>query len=123
MAEVSRRARVTGTGRSRFTLTAAGFVAAKTAAWGDRNAPRDLYDLWTLSQQHLINQDAAHVFKSQGPTGGLPHRWSFPTKPPTEQAWHDALDHQCILQVTAAEAYRTVVGTWRAVVEAQGREF
>ncbi|MCL2653508.1 MAG: nucleotidyl transferase AbiEii/AbiGii toxin family protein, partial [Propionibacteriaceae bacterium] len=28
------------------TLTAAGFVAAKTTAWSDRNAPRDLYDLW-----------------------------------------------------------------------------
>jgi len=78
------------------TYTPSAFVAAKTTAWGGRNAPRDLYDLWALSQRHFINSQAAAVFKSKGPTGGYPHRWSLPAKPPTEQAWQDALDHQCV---------------------------
>ena len=57
------------------TYTAAGFVAAKTSAWCERNTPRDLYDLWALSQRGFINQASADVFKKYGPTGNYPRRW------------------------------------------------
>ena len=105
------------------TYTSSAFVAAKTTAWGDRNAPRDLYDLWALSRRRFVNSEVAAVFKSRGPTGGYPRHWSLPGHPPTEQAWHDALDHQCVVQVPAAEAYALVIEAWRLAVEAQGTEF
>ena len=35
-------------------LTADAFAAAKLGAWIDRGAPRDLYDLWAMSERGLI---------------------------------------------------------------------
>jgi hypothetical protein len=100
------------------TLTPAGFVGAKTAAWCDtgRNAPRDLYDLWALATAGLIDPEAATVYRLHGPTRGVPRRWAFPKAPPTESEWRDALAHQCILQVGPEEAYQTVVSAWEAAV-------
>lgn len=96
------------------TLTSDGFAAAKTAAWCDRNTPRDLYDLWALSDAGLITPAAADAFRQHGPTNHKPAPAVFPTRPPSEQEWHDALAHQCIPKVSPAEAYRTVVAAWEA---------
>jgi len=105
------------------TYTATAFVGAKTSAWTEttRNAPRDLYDLWALAQHGYITPDAAQEFKKYGPTGGYPEPWLFPTHPPTEEAWLDALRHQCIPQVSATQAYDTVIHAWSlAVAESTG---
>ena len=87
-----------------------------------RNAPRDLYDLWALAHAGHIDTDAAHLYRRHGPTGGYPERSLLPAAPPSEQEWQDALSHQCIPQVTATDAYETVVSTWaRAVTAAKSR--
>ncbi len=104
------------------TLTAAGFVCAKTTAWCDetRSAPRDLYDLWALGQHGHIDAEAAHAFKHLGPTGGYPREWMLPAAPPTEAEWQAALGGQCIPQVTAAGAHGAVTTAWqRAVATAE----
>ena len=54
------------------TLTLEAFVAAKTAAWADRRAPRDLYDLYELGQRGAITPGAAELFRRLGPTGSNP---------------------------------------------------
>lgn len=108
------------------TLTAGGFVCAKTSAWSEptRNAPRDLYDLWALAQRGYIDTDAARLFKQRGPTGAYPHRWLIPSKPPTEDSWQAALRHQCLPQVSAEDAFLAVVAAWREAVEqVSGEEF
>lgn len=94
------------------TLTSEGFAAAKTAAWCDRNTPRDLYDLWALAGAGYITPDAGETFRRFGPTNRRPSPATFPARPPTEQAWRDALAHQCIPAVGPDEAYRTVVDAW-----------
>lgn len=103
------------------TFTPTGFVGAKTAAWcdSDRNAPRDLYDLWALASAGYITTEAAVVYRRRGPTGGVPRRWAFPKTSPTESEWYDALGHQCIPEVGPDEAYETVVSAWEAAVEDQ----
>lgn len=95
------------------TLTGEGFAAAKTAAWCERNAMRDLYDLWALADAGHITPAAADVFRRHGPTNQWPSPAVFPVGPPTEQQWRDALAHQCIPKVSPGEAYRTVVAAWK----------
>lgn len=95
------------------TLTSEGFAAAKTAAWCERNAPRDLYDLWALANAGHISPRAADTFRRLGPTNRWPSPSVFPATPPSAQQWHDALSHQCIPKVSPAEAYLTVVNAWR----------
>lgn len=96
------------------TLTPEGFVCAKTLAWSDttRNAPRDLYDLWALSQQGCINHEAARLYAKLGPSGKPPTRLTLPRSAPTVQEWHTALAHQCQLQVGPDEAWSTVISAW-----------
>lgn len=94
------------------TLTPDGFVAAKTAAWCERKAPRDLYDLWALAREGHVTGAAAETFRRLGPTNTTPAPALFPERPPTEQEWKDALGHQCIPHVGPVEAYRTVVDAW-----------
>ncbi|MDR2930727.1 MAG: nucleotidyl transferase AbiEii/AbiGii toxin family protein [Propionibacteriaceae bacterium] len=100
------------------TYTARSFVGAKTSAWSEttRNAPRDLYDLWALTEKHWIDADAARLFKKHGPTGGYPEPWLLHAKPPSENQWLDALRHQCIPQVSAAKAHETVTAAWATAV-------
>jgi hypothetical protein len=52
--------------------TLASFGGWKTAAWIDRRAARDLYDLWALSKVGALNSDAAALFARYGPTGHPP---------------------------------------------------
>lgn len=94
------------------TLTLEAFVAAKTAAWIDRRAPRDLYDLYALAGLGAINTAAAELFRRLGPTGSAPGAWAFDIAP-TEEVWHAALAHQCRLHATAAEALDVVARAWQ----------
>lgn len=59
------------------TLTAPGFAAAKLSAWMDRHAPRDLFDLWAMSERGLIDAAAVATFVRVGPTGNPPSGWVF----------------------------------------------
>lgn len=96
------------------TFTSEGFAAAKTAAWCERNAPRDLYDLWALAVGGHITPAAVAVFVRLGPTNTPPSPSIFPSRPPSEQEWKDALGHQCIPAVGPDEAYRIVRDAWHA---------
>jgi predicted nucleotidyltransferase component of viral defense system len=83
-------------------LTAAAFVVSKLASWNDRGAPRDLYDLWAMAENGMIDGEAADLFARIGPftrISGL----SFTSLPSAGQ-WEAALGHQCLIQVTPAEA-------------------
>ena len=99
------------------TLTSAGFAAAKLTAWMERHAPRDLYDLWAMSEGELIDADALEVFARCGPQGRPPASWVFKTAP-DETAWRRALGHQTRLRVTAAEALDSVREAWRVATSA-----
>ncbi len=88
-------------------LTPAAFVAAKLAAWHDRKAPRDLYDLWALTQAGHLTQEALNLYVRFGPTGKPPTERDF-TDIPTASAWSTALDHQGHIGVDPEMAGRTV---------------
>lgn len=94
--------------------TAAAFAAWKTAAWHDRAAPRDLWDLWALSERGYITTDAAALFAEHGPTRNVPQPWMFTTAPSEEQ-WQAQLAGQTRLTVSAAEALEVVGSAWAAV--------
>ena len=96
------------------TLTLEAFVAAKTAAWIDRQAPRDLYDLYGLARKRAITAGAADLYRRHGPSGNNPGPWAFDTAP-SETAWRAALAHQCRLQVTATDALEVVARAWASV--------
>jgi predicted nucleotidyltransferase component of viral defense system len=53
-------------------LTADAFAAAKLGAWTDRGTPRDLYDLWAMSERGLTGPSALRVFVAHGPLGKPP---------------------------------------------------
>ena len=99
------------------TLTSAGFAAAKLTAWMERHAPRDLYDLWAMSEGELIDADALEVFARCGPQGRPPASWVFKTAP-DETAWRRALGHQTRLRVSAREALDSVREAWRLATSA-----
>lgn len=101
------------------TLTAAGFAAAKLAAWIERHAPRNLYDLWALSERGLIDDSAVEVFLGNGPFGRPPSDWVFDIVP-EGAAWRHVLGHQTLLRVTAAEALDAVRDAWHAAGQADG---
>ncbi len=88
-------------------LTLPSFVAAKTMAWLDRAAPRDLYDLWLLTHRHAIDEDAARLFTRYGQTGRPPTGELF-THAPDETRWRQELSGQTRLDVTATEALEAV---------------
>lgn len=107
--------RYAGLGSVRLTTyTPEGFAAAKTTAWCDttRNAPRDLYDLWAMAGAGHLTAEAALVYKRFGPTSGYPSQWEFPSAPPSNTDWYNALGHQCIPAVGPGEAYDAVVAAW-----------
>ena len=92
-------------------LTANAFAAAKLAAWIDRRSPRDLYDLWAMSERNLIGPSALRAFTDHGPFGTPPTAWVFePTL--DEGEWMRALGHQTKLHVTARQAIDVVRQAW-----------
>lgn len=89
------------------------FAAWKTAAWMDRAAPRDLFDLWALAQADALTSDAAALFAVHGPIRTPPQPWMCQSPPP-ESVWHEQLSGQTRLSVTAAEALGVVGDAWSA---------
>ena len=92
-------------------LTADAFAASKLAAWIDRGSPRDLYDLWAMSERSLIGPSALRVFKAHGPFGTPPTAWVF-DRSLDEGEWIRALGHQTKLHVSAREAIAAVRQAW-----------
>jgi len=88
-------------------LTLPSFVAAKTMAWADRAAPRDLYDLWLLAGRGAIDGAAAGLFARHGQTGKPPTGDLF-RQAPDETRWRQELSGQTRLDVTASEALDVV---------------
>jgi len=97
-------------------FTPAAFAAAKTAAWADRAAPRDLYDLWALGHLGLIDDRARDTYLRCGGSGSDPGSWMF-RDAPSEAAWQAALAHQGRLRIGPAEALRSVADRWARLAE------
>jgi predicted nucleotidyltransferase component of viral defense system len=88
-------------------FTANAFAAAKLSAWIERGTPRDLYDLWAMSERGLIGPTAVREFIAHGPFGQAPPGWVF-NDAPDEDVWVRGLGHQTRLHVTAQEALTAV---------------
>lgn len=97
--------------------TLAAFAASKTATWVDRRAPRDLWDLWALTQLGAINDDAARLYRRYGPTNKPPAPSDF-INPPTPADWHNQLAGQTRLTVSAQQALTVVHDAWARAVTA-----
>ena len=91
--------------------TAESFAGWKTAAWHDRGAARDLYDLWALAIEGRLTAEAAELFAKHGTTGAPPRAFMF-TKAPPERVWREQLAGQTRLTVTAAGALAAVRTAW-----------
>ena len=101
-------------------LTLESFAASKTAAWHDRHAARDLYDLWGLAGLGALTEGAAKLFARLGPTGHPPRDWMF-RDAPSSQHWLAELAGQTRLTVQPAEALAVVADAWsRAVADLGG---
>jgi len=96
------------------------FSGWKVAAWSDRSAPRDLYDLWALNQINALTAQAAELFTRYGPTGRPPQASMF-VAAPTQQSWLASLSGQARLTVTAEQALRNVRLGWARAVGADWR--
>jgi hypothetical protein len=66
--------------------TAAGFAAAKAAAWHDRRTSRDLWDLWALAERQHLTAEAAEIYARLGPTGRRPLATDY-ANPPEQTNW------------------------------------
>lgn len=88
------------------------FAAWKTAAWVDRQASRDLYDLWLLTKLGALNTAAAELFRKYGPTNKPPTPDQFAALP-DEDTWQRELAGQTRLTLTAAEAIEVVRRAWQ----------
>lgn len=93
--------------------TAAAFASWKTAAWADRAALRDLYDLHLLAELGAITNDAADLFRRYGPTNKAPSADLF-ARPPDEATWRRQIAGQTRLRITAIDALTNVRNAWRA---------
>lgn len=87
------------------------FAAWKTAAWAERRAARDLFDLWSLAQAGAMTEEAAQLYARLGPTGHPPAGYVF-AEPIDEVRWHRELAAQTRLSVTAADALDAVRDAW-----------
>lgn len=93
-------------------LTRPAFAAAKLAAWHDRSAARDLFDLWAMAEQGMIDDDARQVFSRWGPLTDA-SRVSF-SRVPSEAEWVASLAHQGRVRVDPIEAADVVRTAWAA---------
>lgn len=106
------------TDASQATLTVptlSAFAASKTAAWHDRHAPRDLYDLWGLTGLGALDAAAASVFTQHGPTGYPPRRWMF-TNPPAAADWTAQLGGQTRIAIGPLDALTLVREAWESTL-------
>lgn len=93
------------------TFTAPAFAAAKLAAWIDRGASRDLWDLSRLAAEGRVDREAAALFRRFGPFGGAPGPWVFATAPDTDR-WRTDLAHQTRLDLGPGAALDLVRFAW-----------
>jgi hypothetical protein len=91
------------------------FAGWKSAAWMDRCAARDLYDLWALDKVGALTAESAALFAIHGPTCSPPRSWMFKGAPSAAE-WQAQLAGQTRLTVTAAEALEAVRSAWAAAV-------
>ena len=96
------------------TLTAEAFVAAKTAAWVDRAAARDLYDLYLLALGGHITPAAGALFARFGPLGSTVPEWVF-RNAPAEVEWRTQLAAQVRLRIGPEQALDVVRTAWGAL--------
>lgn len=94
--------------------TLAAFVASKTAAWHDRRAPRDLYDLCALASRAAVDGTAADLFARLGPTGRTPKAWMFDSAPSAAD-WATQLGGQTRVTVAPDQALAVVRDAWASV--------
>lgn len=101
-------------------LTPSSFVASKTTAWTDpiRNAPRDLFDLWALSEAGFFTPEVRELYQTFGPTRSDPIVKHFP-KAPTEEDWRISLAHQGRIEITPQIARDIVVSQWERLIDKQ----
>lgn len=86
------------------------FAAWKTAAWFERRAARDLYDLWALALDGALTASAAQLFATH--TGFGPPRDHMFSHAPTADEWQRELSAQTRLIVSAEEALHMVRSAW-----------
>lgn len=98
-------------------LTGPAAAAAELAAWMERHAARDLYDLWALAERELITPDALAVFTRFGPIGRAPGPWAF-AHGIDETDWRAALGHQARLETSGEHALDVVRAAWTAAASA-----
>ena len=96
------------------------FAASKTATWVDRQASRDLWDLWALSQLGAIDAMAERLYRRYGPTNKPPAPHDF-TKPPTQADWENQLAGQTRLTVSPRHALTAAHDAWAQVIAASAR--
>lgn len=94
-----------------MTPTPPAFAAWKTAAWFDRAAARDLYDLWALATSGQLTAEAARLFVRYGPTNRPPDDHMF-SAAPDENRWTRDLGGQLRLEISAADALEVVKAGW-----------
>jgi hypothetical protein len=94
-----------------LTPTLPASVGAKTTAWQDRRAPRDLWDLWALAAIGAIDEAAGRLYRRYGPTNRLPGSHVF-DMPPRESEWIAQLAGQTRLTINASEALSSVRAAW-----------
>lgn len=92
--------------------TLAAFVAMKTAAWFDRGAARDLYDLHLLAGLGAIDSAARDLYARLGPTGRPPPAARLFRTPPTDAQWRDQVAAQTRLSITPTAAAASVCSAW-----------
>lgn len=83
-------------------LTRPAFVASKLAAWSDRAASRDLYDLWAMERAGMIDADAVTLFGAMGPYTSAA-AVSFAAVP-SDDDWTTTLAHQGLVRVGPRDA-------------------
>lgn len=99
--------------------TISAFVAMKTIAWEDRQAPRDLADLHALGQAGAINASVLQLFKAQTGRSIGPQMFEQ-SRLPDEGRWNAQLGHQMAVvpdRVACLEEVRRIYGQllgWRA---------
>lgn len=99
------------------TPTADGFVVSKMTAWAERAAPRDLYDLWGLSEQGRITKASLDLYCRIGPSGLPPDLTMFDVVPDSA-GWSASLGHQGRIQVGPEQAASAIRNRWEDVLSA-----
>lgn len=85
------------------------FVAMKAAAWRDRHAARDLFDLAALGGRGLINEEAVALLRDVTGTSLVSADLE---RVPRDLQWKEQLAHQCRLDLDADTALATAREAW-----------